>query len=252
MMKAKRLLFLGYLLFASTLFVISGCGSSSQGKRFNTKGQRIFKILFIGNSYTYRNCGIDCHLNRLIEGTDLESKTLIKRAAQGKYHLYTHWKDAKTQALLKKEKWDQVVLQEYSNGPVNEPDEFMKYGKLWQKKLQKINPKIRLTLFSTWGYKDRKNMADSLDQKYQELEVAIGGKRVPIGLLWKSLRPKINLYDGDGAHPNRKGTFLNACVFYEYLFNRDVTKTQHWDHQIPRSTQVKLKRWAHQFHLKNP
>ncbi len=238
--------------FFAVVVLLSACSSGSGGRTFNTKGQRIVKILFIGNSYTYRNCGIDCHLNRLIEGTDLEDMAIIKRAAQGKYHLYTHWQDPTTLEILRSEKWDNVILQEYSSGPVREPNQFMKYGKLWRKLLAKINPKVNVLLFSTWGYRDTKNMTDSLDQKYHELEVAIGGKRVPVGLLWKDLRSKINLYDGDGAHPNRKGTFLNACLFYEYLFNRDVTKTKHWDDQIPKNTQVKLKRWAHEFHRKHP
>lgn len=31
---------------------------------------------------------------------------------------------------------------------------------------------------------------------------------------------EINLYDGDGHHASREGTYLAACVFYAKLFGR--------------------------------
>ena len=58
----------------------------------------------------------------------------------------------------------------------------------------------------------------------------------------------MNLYDGDGAHPNRKGTFLTSCLFYEFLQGKDVRKTPHTDERLPKWQQKKLKRLAHEFH----
>ena len=44
---------------------------------------------------------------------------------------------------------------------------------------------------------------------------------VPVGLAWQSAmdeRPELNLYIGDGIHPNIHGTYLTVCVVYVTIF----------------------------------
>ena len=111
-------------------------------------------------------------------------------------------------------------------------------------------------LFATWGYKQIKGMTDSLFKEYTQLAAEIQAEVVPVGPMWDELKDSINLYDGDGAHPNRKGTFINTCLCYEYLFQENSTEIQHSDDRLDVSTQRRLKRWAHEFrktnvHLKN-
>ena len=142
-----------------------------------------------------------------------------------------------------------MILQEYSSGPTKQSEEFFKFGEKWKKRLLKLNPKTKIVLYATWGYQKARRMTDSLDVQYERLKDKIDASKVPVGLLWKSLKNKINLYDGDGAHPNRKGTFLTACLFYEYLFDKDVRQTKHVDDRIPLEIQYKLKQWAHDFKL---
>lgn len=204
-------------------------------------------ILFIGNSYTYRNCGVDCHLRRLIENDYELSNTTIERAAQGKYHLSTHYNDPDTKAKFESKKWDKVILQEYSSGPIADSSNFFKYANLWKQKVRKTNTKAKIYLYSTWGYKKVKEMTSALDKQYKKLSKSLHSKQVPVGLLWKEIETDINLYDGDGAHPNRKGTFVTACLFYEYLFKKDVTKTLNSDQMLSKEMQKKLKKLAHDF-----
>ncbi|MCH2230061.1 MAG: hypothetical protein MK105_06930 [Crocinitomicaceae bacterium] len=231
--------------FLLVTLIAIGCNSHEKTAKEESKEN----ILFIGNSYTYRNGGVDYHLRRLVKGVNDIDSTYITRAAQGKYHLYTHWNDKKTLAKLLTRKWDKVILQEYSSGPTKETKEFFKYGKRWKERLKKLNPQTEILLYATWGYKQTTKMVDSLDVQYSKLENEIDAYKVPVGLMWKSLKEKVNLYDADNAHPNRKGTFITACLFYEYLFNKDVTKTPHIDHKLSIETQNQLKNWAHEFHL---
>jgi len=119
-------------------------------------------ILFIGNSYTYRNCGVDCHLRRLIANNYELSKTTIERAAQGKYHLSTHYNDPKTRLEFNSKKWDKVILQEYSSGPIVDSADFFKYAALWKEKIRKTNTKAEIYLYSTWGYKKVKKNDSSI------------------------------------------------------------------------------------------
>lgn len=208
-------------------------------------------ILFIGNSYTYRNGGINKHLQYLLAGTEAHHDPFIRRAAKGKYHLYTHWNDPETKMLFKSKKWDKIVLQEYSSGPLKETKEFQKYASKWAKEIRKVNQKAEIYLYSTWNYKNSPGMEDSLYAEYNKVSDKIRAKVIPVGMLWKQLRSKINLYDGDGAHPNRKGTFVTACLFYERLFHLDVTKTEHTDPYLSKNEQKKLKTWAHEFNAQS-
>jgi len=90
-------------------------------------------------------------------------------------------------------------------------------------------------------------MTAALDNQYKNLSRKLKAPQVPVGLMWKEIETEINLYDGDGAHPNRKGTFITACLFYEYLFKKDVTKTNNTDQMLSDNMQNKLKKLAHDF-----
>jgi len=243
--KSFQILFLIFI----ELVCFQSCSSEKSIKK-EPSVKPLQNILFIGNSYTYRNGGVDYHLMQLTKGMK-NLASFVTRAAKGKYHLYSHWEDEQTLNLLASKKWDKIILQEYSSGPIRDSLEFFKYGKLWENKIHSENKKTQLYLYATWGYQGTKTMVDSLNLKYGALSKIIGGTKVPVGMLWKKLETKINLFDDDGAHPNRMGTFLNACLFYEYLFEKDVTKTKHKDNLIPLKIQVQLKRWAHEFRIAN-
>jgi hypothetical protein len=46
----------------------------------------------------------------------------------------------------------------------------------------------------------------------------------PVGNAWYAAyveRPGLNLWDRDGRHPNRAGSYLAAYVFYGHLTGRD-------------------------------
>lgn len=213
---------------------------------FNTPSKKQSSILFIGNSYTYRNKGVDQHLQSFLENTN-GLKNYYTRAAQGKYHLYTHWKDQKTLEKFEQRPWDKVVLQEFSKGPIVEPNAFIAYGKKWANKIKRKNKKAKIYLYATWCYKKHPAMTDSLDEMYHVLASKIDATVIPVGKMWQKVQRKMNLYDGDNAHPNRKGTFLTACLFYEYIENKDVRRTPHTDKKLPFWEQKKLKRMAHEF-----
>ena len=48
----------------------------------------------------------------------------------------------------------------------------------------------------------------------------------PVGFVWNYIRnnyPQINLYAGDGSHPNIKGSYVAAITFYTMIFKKDPT-----------------------------
>lgn len=232
------------LFFAAVLVVFAIISLSLSFFKSSTKKQS--STLFIGNSYTYRNKGVDQHLQSFLANAN-GIKNYYTRAAKGKYHLYTHWKDQQTLEKFEQRPWDKVVLQEFSKGPIVEPNAFFAYGKKWARKIKKKNKKAKIYLYATWCYKKRPTMTDSLSIKYNELAKEIDATVIPVGKMWQKVQQKMNLYDGDNAHPNRKGTFITACLFYEYLEGKDVRLTPHTDRKLPSWEQKKMKRMAHEF-----
>jgi hypothetical protein len=205
------------------------------------------KVLFIGNSYTYRNKGVGRHMADLIGGGQKPEGFIIKRAAKGKFHLSVHLDYPETMDFLRSEMWDKIVLQEYSSGPIQKPQEFFSSGKKWAKKIRKRNPNCKIYLFATWEYNGVDGMAEALNNQYLKLGKMIKAEVIPVGMMWHELQDKINLYDADNAHPNRKGTFASACLFYECFYNKDVTKTPNTDKFLSEQEQNSIKRWVHDF-----
>ena len=143
-------------------------------------------------------------------------------------------------------------MQEYNSGPLKTTSEFTEYAKRWENLIKSRNNETEIYLFSTWKYSKSKGMEDRLYSAYNELSTKISAGVVPVGHLWKSLEGKVDLYHEDGAHPNRKGTFSTACLFYEQMFDKDVTKTSNTDEIIPDGMQSRLKKWAHEFNQLTP
>lgn len=231
-------------LFVLALFACGSDTSSSSESSNSTES-----VLFIGNSYTYRNGGVDKHLKFLLIGTGHQYKKVIRCTAKGQYHLLTHWNDPETQLLIKSKKWDKIVLQEYGSGAWKETEEFQRSVKGLVKDIRAVNKNAQIFLFSTWNYKKSPGMEDSLYAEYSNISKIVNAKVVPVGFLWKQLRPKMNLYESDGAHPNPQGTFVSACLFYEHLYNLDVRKTKNMNPSISVSEQKRIKEWVHAFNV---
>jgi hypothetical protein len=88
-------------------------------------------------------------------------------------------------------------------------------------------------LFMTWGYKHgfRQVSGDTFEamqarvaKGYEDLGKRLGAAVVPVGLTWAQAirrRPDLNLWESDGQHPTKLGSYLAACVFYAALTHRD-------------------------------
>ena len=45
----------------------------------------------------------------------------------------------------------------------------------------------------------------------------------PVGMAWQNViaqKPQLELWQSDGIHPTREGTYLSACVFYAAIFKQ--------------------------------
>jgi len=179
-------------------------------------------VLFIGNSFTYYNEGVDFHLERLAEATAPPLPLTVESRTTPSQNLMGHYEDSTTHAALAKRPWDIVVLQGSSFEPVYQRTrpEFFAYADLLDREVRAVG--ARTAFFMTWAYRNEPEMTARLYGAYASKADELGAMLVPVGIAWeRALQrdPSLSLYS-DKKHPSLQGTYLAACVFYASLFAR--------------------------------
>lgn len=175
-------------------------------------------ILFVGNSYTYYG-----NLTQLVSiiADSTKTKLVTKKSTIGGARLSEHWlgeRGLRTKEMIKDGEFDIVVLQEYSMGAIDEPGNTLKYLKLFSDYIKENNAKSYFYL--TWAREKATQHQDTINKVFMEAATENEAVIVAVGKAWaraKELRPTIELYDADGSHPSKLGTFLTACVFVATL-----------------------------------
>jgi len=159
-------------------------------------------------------------------------------------------------SVIAQPRWNVVVLQELSTGPVlttktGSPADFERYTKLLEEAVHRANPAANVLLYETFPRADLTYpagspyagksidvMGDALhDAYYREAraEGRIAGV-APVGDAWlRAIRQgvaeanpyapeagKLDLWNVDNYHPSTWGAYLNACVFFETIARRDA------------------------------
>ena len=158
----KPLIFI--LLFA---FVTSSCGPNLPSKR----------ILFIGNSYTDYNGGVDQLL------LNLAPNAKVSRISPGGYTLQAHFEDEATLEAIRLGDWDVVVLQEQSQNSVTNYYNFYEYAQKLDAEIKKSGAET--VMFMTWERPDSVQYGvttQALYNSYTALGQQLGVKVAPVGL----------------------------------------------------------------------
>ena len=183
-------------------------------------------VLWVGNSFTYYNDGIPDAVQRLV--AELSPSLVTGKAprfvmsAIGGAHLVDHASQSRARIGHAKLPWDLVMLQGYSDEPVNpaKSASFQFYGKVLAKVAHRTGAKV--ALFMIWAYNDRPEMTKTLASAYQAMAAEINAQVVPVGLAFaqaRAARPSLALYvDKDTKHPSPAGTYLAACTFFAALY----------------------------------
>ncbi len=245
------------LSFILGITVLSGCGTGNNNSTSDSTktpssekddqnkplpSDKIYSVLFIGNSYTKRyNMATEIFLPMAqATGYILNVKAIVNSG----YTLesYADPNDA-CGALVAKElseenygKYDFVVLQEQSLRPITETAKFYDGVRALSQKIKAIG--ATPLLFSTWGRKT--GSADLVNLKMtnesmtwhlaaiynaiaEELDIPIAF----VGLAFYDIYtnyPSIDIYDDDLYHPVYKGSFLAAATILAEMFNVDPSE----------------------------
>jgi hypothetical protein len=183
----------------------------------NTKRDTL-RILFVGNSYIFFN-----NLPQMISllSDSLNTKLICKQSVYGGATLGDHWnsrRGIRTRAILEKEKFDIVVIQDNSMWPLEHADSVLMIGKLFCDLIKSKN--ATPYIYNTWSRKTTPQTQSAINKTYESLALQTQSVLVPVGSVWaeaKAQKPTVQLYMSDESHPSWDGTFLTALCFVKKI-----------------------------------
>lgn len=173
-------------------------------------------VLFVGNSYTYGN-----DLPKMLEtlATAGGNRLNTARSVRGGFTLQKHWQEEKAVELIKRNRWDVVVLQEQSQMPLVNPPLMFEYAKKLDEVIDERG--ARTMFFLTWAREHLPEMQKGLNESYFAIAEQCEAEVAPVGIAWQkalALEQPPQLHQPDKSHPTKFGTYLAACVFYAAIF----------------------------------
>ena len=174
------------------------------------------RILMLGNSFTFTN-----NMPKMLsELTGAEVVHHTRGGARLSEQLNPNTKlGNQTQAALQKEKWDYVVLQEMSHGPITAPKSF--FSSVEQLCRQILANGALPILFAAWAYQrggakltdkgwDYDEMAQKLSEAYHRAAQENDALIADVGQQFYQLADTQALYAADGVHPSELGSHIAA------------------------------------------
>ena len=219
-------------------------------------GRPGLRVLFVGNSFTFEHSMPEL-VHRLAEAAPGARRIFTVEYTAPFWSLRAASQDDGLTMLLHDIRWDVVVLQERSwipSLPLEQRARQM-YPYAWSLARDISTARARTMLFMTWGYEHGYSgvsgdtfaaMQARLADGYDDLARRLAAPVAPVGLAWAAAlrnRPDLDLWESDGQHPSKPGSFLAACVFYAALSHRDPRESTFVDGLEPAEANY-LKRVA--------
>ena len=188
--------------------------AADSGTAARASSAPVTRVLFIGNSYTYVNGGLDAQVHAF------DPSIVTTRLANAGYTLEQHASDAHELAAIQEGGFTHVVLQEQSQFPVAQRERFRRAAAKLDAEIKRAGAKT--VLLMTWERPDSLRMdvtAGNVAASYTALGQELGVPVAPAGRAFmrsRRERPDLALYQEDG-HPTVAGTYLAAAVIYRTL-----------------------------------
>lgn len=201
-----------------TLAAASAIVAACAGSPFEAEPRQHLDVLFIGNSYTFYN-----DMPKMLEQVAIDAgkgRTInTSMAVQGGASLQNHWLRGLAQDSIEKGPWDYVVLQEWSQGPVDNYGNFEEYAALFDEVIRDAGSEP--LLFLTWAPLFMADTQSAITAAYKKVGRKIDARIAPVGPAWYealATNATLQLFDTDESHPAPLGSYLAAAVFYAVLF----------------------------------
>ncbi|RLC55795.1 MAG: hypothetical protein DRH89_06960 [Candidatus Cloacimonadota bacterium] len=179
------------------------------------------RILFIGNSITYYNGGVDLHTMNLANSIDSTLSIVCASVTGGGWTLQQHFNSPTTIQTIQEGNWDMVILQEMTSRPVNDPELFYEYATLLDSVITETG--AQTAFFFSWPFESVfDEMIEQQSAAYNYIGNELDAPVIPVARSWQFSRqqnPELELFMEDGNHPNVHGTYLACCTFFAFLWD---------------------------------
>lgn len=181
-------------------------------------------ILFIGNSLTYYNDGVDKLTRGLVASADPSMVGRIASFTRSSISLAEHWQHGGALDKIREGGWDFVVLQEGRAKEALDRGSFFESVRKFDEKIRKSG--AQTVLYMPWGRQMARFVAvEEFAEAYEKIGAELGIKVAPVGLAWaRSVRerPELELFAPEmmRIHPNYAGSYLVVCVVYATIFEK--------------------------------
>ncbi|MEM7344781.1 MAG: hypothetical protein AAF485_11105 [Chloroflexota bacterium] len=179
------------------------------------------KILFIGNSFTFWNDGLEYHMRRLVNSADSSFAIAADATVMGGAPLEAIWHEGDARQSISTGDYDIVVLQE--DLPETDVETFYEYARKFDAEIKEKG--ATPVLFMAWPYEELGWISmEEIAEAHREMGAELGLAVAPAGLAWERAmaeRPRLDMYDTDKEHPSIHGTYLAVAVVYATLYDKD-------------------------------
>ena len=183
------------------------------------------RVLFVGNSLTYWN-EMPALTRRVAGSLGAQPALATEFSGMGGATLKQHWEKGAALRRIREAKWDFVVLQAQSLEMIERPEETTKYATFFAREIDRAGAKT--VIFETWKPNGLPGTQAALNVRYVALAHQINALVGPVGAAWETLqRNGMKLFDPGGVHPNLRGSYLTACVFYATFYRADPAGATH-------------------------
>lgn len=197
--------------------------------------QDTLKVAYLGNSFTYVNCG-DFILKELAwyEGLFLDMHVSTYPGASFRSHLGLEG----SLDVLSEGGYDWLILQDQSQQAAkygrDAKADILNYTKSVSSVARYFSPDTQILYEQTWSYEKDEYGGFGSHEYFdecsalgaQKISEAVGAVTSPIAVAWaivRAERPDIVIYSTDDHHPADYGAYLKACVNYLQMTGRKFT-----------------------------
>jgi hypothetical protein len=201
-------------LFLASLFLLASLALEAKGDPPPANDARPWRVLFVGNSYTYTN-----DLPRVVQqlsavhGREIVSSML----ASPNFAISDHFGNGVYQSVVSRG-YDWVILQQ---GPSSLPEN-REHLAFWSKRAADIARGYgsRVALFSAWPALQNDFTWLAAERSYHEAAEFSQTCVLPVATAWRFSRERmagVELYQDDLLHPTEAGTLLAAMTILRGL-----------------------------------
>ena len=170
------------------------------------------RVLFIGNSLTFWNQGVDVMLAKLVPGIE------TSRVAVGGATLETLWNNDEAK-LACADNWNVVVLQE--DLPETTRESFRQHAKLWCEHVRTYGAEP--VFYAAWAYDRLPTFDDdAICAEHEKVAAENNARIAPVGAARTAGPEGLDLFDDDKEHPSLARTYLAACVIAATIYGAEA------------------------------